>query len=556
MKKLKRIFSLMIAVVMVLAMGMTVSAATITVNDQDGKLTGHVFNAYQIFTGTQSENKGALGNVQWGIGIDSEEFIDNLSDNATVGSDFNAYVAGLDLEEGVDPTAAQVSAFIAKYESSTPGANAIAKVAHNSKQGDGTQIYPDGDDNAKNLATGYYLIVDETTVGAGDSLNASLLQLTTDITITPKMDTPDIEKKVLEDSYTSDDSYGKGYNDVSDYDIGDYVTFHLIADIPNMTYYDTYVFNIHDTLSKGLTYDANNAQVKIYLSDDKKVDTDLDKTVNSGYDFSGPTNVDESESSTAYAGGHTISWSFSDLKTVVGNTENANYLIIEYKARLNEDAKIGLPGNPNKVYLEYSNNPNGEGTGKTKEDQVIVFTYELDVTKVNASDLEDTLSGAKFRLYSDEDCTVEIPLVATSIENVTYYVPTSGTGADIVSGEDGLFRIRGLDDGTYYLKEIEAPKGFNLRENPFEIVINANTANGQNWNEVPATALTGLSVSTDDVPGTADKATGVAEITVTNNKGATLPETGGMGTRIFYAVGAVLMIGAAVILITRKRSAK
>ena len=119
----------------------------------------------------------------------------------------------------------------------------------------------------------------------------------------------------------------------------------------------------------------------------------------------------------------------------------------------------------------------------------------------------------------------------------------------LTSDEDGLFKITGLDDGDYKLREIKAPDGYNLLDGDLDVSINATTTNGQEWAGTPGDALT--HVGTDNDGG--NRETGIAYITIANNKGATLPETGGMGTTLFYIAGAVLVIGAAVLLVTRRR---
>ena len=132
----------------------------------------------------------------------------------------------------------------------------------------------------------------------------------------------------------------------------------------------------------------------------------------------------------------------------------------------------------------------------------------------------------------------------------------------ITSGTDGVFNISGLDDGTYYLREIKAPDGYNLLEDDLKIVITATTANGQTWNGDAATALTGLNVTTqlgDEeavAPVAGDTTDGAVAITVENNGGSTLPETGGIGTTIFYAAGALLVLCAGVLLFVKLRMRK
>ena len=124
----------------------------------------------------------------------------------------------------------------------------------------------------------------------------------------------------------------------------------------------------------------------------------------------------------------------------------------------------------------------------------------------------------------------------------------------LTSDENGLFNIAGLDDGTYFLREIQAPNGYNLLENDVKLVITATTANGQDWNGNAADALRGLTIAVNDgEPQPGNTETGIVEVTVENNRGATLPETGGMGTTLFYIIGGLLVVGAGILLVVRIR---
>ena len=248
--------------------------------------------------------------------------------------------------------------------------------------------------------------------------------------------------------------------------------------------------------------------------------------------------------------------------------------LVFYDAVLNENAEIGLPGNENSAYLEFSNNPNGEGTGRTEEDTVIVFTYELDGTKVDGANHETTLEDAQFVLLNGAKTRVACVANGKFVEwvepddikdgltgndtlkmgQLTKEDFINGGGLVITSGADGTFKIAGLDDGTYYLREIQAPNGYNLLENDVELVITADTANGQNWNGIAADALTGLTIAVNDgEPQPGNTETGIVNVTVENNQGATLPETGGMGTTLFYIIGGLLVVGAGILLVVRIR---
>lgn len=523
MKHARKLASLLLALVMVFALATTAFAATVTV-PSDGILKDHAFTAYQIFSGR--EEIGILSDVQWGSGIASDTFLAALKADTTYGSLFTNCT-----------TAADVAKVLGDNKTNTALANAVAKLAYANKTGNGTVLIS----GENTLADGYYLIVDTTeNVGEGGAYNTALLQVVGNINITVKTDAPTVEKKVKE---------GDSYGDVADCNIGDAVEFQLIGSVPDMSRYDTYKYIFHDTLSAGL--DApETSNVKVYLSADKVVDA-------SDAEVIGSFNITVS--------GQEITVSCADLKTVNG-IDNASYVIVKYSAVLNANAEIGLDGNTNTVKLEYSNKPDQSGsgdnnTGNTPEDKVIVFTYELDTTKVDGQNHDTKLKDAKFVLLNSD---------ATKVAKITngkfdgwQNLPTAGAdgkiaaeswAADTVltSGVDGLFKVTGLDEGTYRLREIVAPAGYNMLKGDITVVITATTS--QEWTDGQASsALTKLEVTADGTAGTGNTSTGIAAITVANNAGSTLPETGGMGTTIFYVLGSILVVAAVVLLVTKKR---
>ena len=251
---------------------------------------------------------------------------------------------------------------------------------------------------------------------------------------------------------------------------------------------------------------------------------------------------------------------------------NYDYIVIFYDAVLNANAEIGLPGNENTAYLEFSNNPNGDGTGRTEDDKVIVFTYELDGTKVDG-ETQAALQNAQFVLLNGAKS--EAAMVVDGKVTGWAKVATEAAAGDVqmpgtyeewverygdqnvilTSAADGTFKIAGLDDGTYFLREIQAPNGYNLLEGDVQLVITATTANGQDWNSGIATdALKGLTITVDNgAAQNGDLDTGIVNVTVENNRGATLPETGGMGTTLFYIIGGLLVVGAGILLVVRIR---
>lgn len=536
MKSTKKLLAFLLVAMMIVAMLPNALAATVTI-PSDGILSGHSFTAYQIFAGNESE--GALQNVVWGSGIDSDALLTALKADTTYGSFFSTCA-----------DAAAVAKVLTDNNTNGGLANAFAKLAHANKTGTGTALTVGTTD----LPGGYYLIVDTTNdVGEGGAYNASLLQVVGDIRIDVKTAAPSVEKKVLEDDkYNQDGGYGTGYNDVADYNIGEAVTFHLIGLVPDMSRYDTYKYIFHDTLSAGLT--LNEGIIKVYVASDK---AGTDKAeITTGWTRGTP------------AAGESFTVSFDDLKTVSGVTQG-KYIIVEYTATLNTGAVIGLDGNPNTVYLEYSNKPNQsaagdtDNTGKTPQDKVIVFTYQLNTTKVDGQNTDTKLKDAKFVLLNSD--ATKVAKISGGKFDGWQNLPTAGAGGVIAADSwasdsvltsaetTGLFSVTGLDAGTYNLREIAAPAGYNLLSQDVEVVITAGTENNQSWNGIPGEALKTLAVTANGTAGTGNPDAGIASITIANNKGNTLPETGGIGTTVFYVLGSILVIGAVVLLVSKKR---
>lgn len=542
---MKKLLGLLLAAVMVLAMGVPTFAAsgsyTLTIS---GASDGHTYEAYQIFAGDLSENEQTLSNVKWGDGVNGEALLAALKGTE---EEPTAYQTCM--------TAADVAKVLESYENNSSEMKAFADIAgqHLTKTTSGTASAYNEDSKSytiSGLAAGYYLVKDkDDSVPGTDAYTDFILKVVQNTTVTPKSDVPTVEKKVQEDDkYNQDGGYGNGYNDVADWNIGDAVPFKLIGTLPtNFADYDIYQYIFHDTLSDGL--DLNEGSIKVYYASDK-AGTDKTEIPLGKYEVEAPGTEGTDQCSFEVA--------FADLTSVEGVTAN-KYIIVEYTATLNKDAEIGLPGNPNKVYLEFSNNPNsgGEGdTGKTPEDKVIVFTYELDVTKVDGADADTKLEDAEFKLYDENGKYV----IVDADGKVIGWADNEAGGSTLKSDENGLFKVSGLDDGTYWLKETKAPDGYNLITDPIKIEIKATTVNDQDWTamEGPSDALTALeikvTVGSTTTSGTGNTETGIVATDIKNNKGATLPETGGMGTTIFYVLGAILVLGAGGLLIARRRT--
>lgn len=493
MKKAKKIVAAMMALVLTFAMGITVSAAPkgtfdVTIKDAD---KGHTYEAYQVFSGELSEDGKKLSNIKWGEGI-SEEGQKALGD----ATEYANKLSG----EGVSAEAE--AAVIGTYLTSP-----TASVSE-SAESDGKYTYV-----IKDLPAGYYLIKD-----ADNSLNGSesaytsyILQVVKDVEVEPKADVASVTKFVKD----ANDSTGEttDWQKSADYDAGDSVPFRLVATMPsNIDDYETYKLVFHDTLSAGLTYtDADAFTVNI----GDAVVEGFTKTVTVNDD--GTTSVD---------------FACDDIKAL-GSVTAGTTVAIEYSAVLNENSVIGAQGNPNEVYLEFSNDPNKSGkgentpTGTTPKDQAVVFTYKVVINKVDQD--SKPLAGAEFTLYK------MVNGVKTAVTTTT------------VSEDGTTFEFLRLDDGEYVLEETKTPDGYNsIPEVAFTVVADHGTT---------LDALTGTQTSegTTLVRFAENLAEGALATDVMNASGATLPSTGGAGTVAIYTIGIILVLGAAIFLITKKR---
>ena len=486
-----------------------------------GDNASHTYSIYQIFA-AEEVSGNTLRVITWGANVDGEGLLTALQS------------ATGDLQDlFTDCTnAADVAEVIADFDDDSVQAFAFADIVSEhlttaaGTVGEGVAL--EGQD------PGYYLVVDSN-VPSTDAHSKTILEVVgSNVTITPKSAVPTVEKKVSEESYTQDDGYGTGYNDVADWDIGDNVPFKLIGTMPErLADYDTYQYIFHDTLSNGLSY---NNDAKVYVVNDE-------------------TRTEVTTQFSIQSSGNSLTISCTDVTALTDVTVDANSeIVVEYTAKLDTDAEVGRPGNPNEVYLEFSNNPDGEGTGSTTVDKVIVFTYELDTLKIDG-DTDEELAGATFTL---QNAAGQYVIIDEETNIVTGWTTELSQASQLVSGEDGLFKVIGLDDGEYTLTETAPPNGYNMLRDPIVVTLTATTYNGQEWDGTDTSGLQNLAVtskvgSAEAVDGTASPGTGVAEITVENHTGSELPSTGGIGTTIFFAAGGVLVVGSGIALIAKKR---
>jgi fimbrial isopeptide formation D2 family protein/LPXTG-motif cell wall-anchored protein len=386
-----------------------------------------------------------------------------------------------------------------------------------------------GDSNEEavfNLPYGYYLIYTDF-AGAGSSLVAAHILTTSlpNVEVTLKADLPTLGKTVS-------DSAAGTYADHADQNIGDKVYFKLTSAVPNMNGYTSYTYTVYDTFSTGLTYDSNSVAVKVGAS---ILTLNTDYTVN--------YNATDREITITFDPDRFINLTFG------------NAIEITYSATLNENAKVAITdtdANTNEAYLEYSNDPyNSVSTDTTPKVKVNVYTFELDIFKYTLENISKVgLSEASFELRanSSNNLTVKRFLHTWLPVNPNFMVTADNNNAAdttgiLMSDEDGNIHVEGLDAGTYYLKEVIAPDGYNLLDDPTKIEIKPVYEDG---------ILKSYGVYVNDSVTAATDYT----VEVLNSTGVEFPESGGIGRTIFTIGGLVLMLGAALILIARRKTAQ
>lgn len=400
---------------------------------------------------------------------------------------------------------------------------------------------------------GYYLIVQTTAANdAGKTMSAVIVNTAGQegVTVSPKKDTVTVSKKVQENmdgvnNPASEDNWGTA----ADYNIGDYVKFQLTGSLPtDYADYTSYEYTFHDTADQGLTFVNDTTHpVKVYaVNDNNKVELKQDTLT--GYQVL-----------TSDINGETFNVKFADLKKAqaekTGDTVNitsSTQIVVEYYAQLNENAVLGSNGNQNKVYLQFSNNKYGEGTGKTEEHKVTVFTFKLEVTKYGKTDSDkEALNGAGFTLYK-----------ATKVNPADSDYAKVGDEVQHTNGN--VFDFTGLDSGYYKIVETTTPKGYNTID-PITFTVTAT----YNSADEPGT-LTDLTVTDVKVGGvasaeqtfTVNRGTGEAgtaqiKTDVVDIPGSKLPSTGGMGTVLLYVAGIAVFVlaGATLVMALRRRNA-
>lgn len=603
MKRIKKIASLLLAMMMVLSMGLTAFAAELPgdgTTTESGETTGsdettaptaepttepgetadpttapdatsgpttdatpsptpvtHTYEIYQIFTGDYAEvdGKGILSNIVWGA-----------NGTGTVGDKVDkATLDALEAVAGTDKTDTDRLEVIKGY------ANLDSKP------------FLSGEDTTySDVPAGYYLIKDKDGSLNGTNEAYTLYVATVvnnKLTITPKTGIPTPDKKIVE---------GNDKVSTNEASIGDEVNYEITGTMPsNIDAYKTYYYMFTDTLSKGLTYKENSIKVTV---------NGVDVT---SYFYKGVGTDNETTGTTIEVGILDLKALslLKDPKPVVGPITAETKVVLTYTATLNENAVIAGDGNPNDVKLSYSNNPNNSGNGSTEPPEnpnkptpthptgespkieVVTYTTELTILKTDEDNkflpgVEFTLTGngvnivlvteetftkaadgeywklkdgtytttAPTKIDDETDNTADYDSVDTKYTKTTTVVAKGGKGetkTDVVGTvqADGTVTFKGLGAGEYTITETKTLPGYNTIEPiNFKLTFDAATKTFVSDNE-------SVTVGEDNMLDTS----------IVNQKGSLLPSTGGIGTTIFYVVGAILVIGAGILLVAKKR---
>lgn len=564
MKHLHKFASVLLALVMAFSLMAPAFATETTSNlsPVEGPQTitisnatvGHTYTAYQVFKGdldaaiqtpTDLRNP-VLSNIDWG----------DHADSAAILAAIVAYENHETLFPGItaSSSAADVAAVLTE-DNAVDFSQAIAstlKTSNLSATATGETV------KIENVPIGYYLIKDtaaDDATGTAQAVSLYMLQVVGPTEVVSKVGTPTPDKTVkdVNDSTTDDPTWSH----TADHDIGDVIEYELKATLPkNIESYKSYKLVFTDEMSAGLTLvnkDSVTGQI-IYLTDVDMISNNLVVKVD-GQEI---TSGFEAAYVMGEEGKTTLTVTFDNVMAATVGASSESVITIGYKALLNENAAVK---NENSLTLTYPRNPNTDGdgepeTGTTPPVIAVVFTFKTIINKVQPDPEDPTknisLAGAKFELDKWNP-------TGGDNENGAWEKIEDAT----ISENDTRFTFNGLDDGLYRLRETVTPAGFNSIPNVYFKVEAKHSDKANGLEEGVLDELTVTQVKEDGSPlgegetiilnFTPNKDEGSASTDVVNRSGAQLPETGGIGTTIFYVVGGLLTVGAVVLLVTKKR---
>lgn len=529
----------------------TTNSITINKNTENGDVK---YKAYQIFKAdvVDKDGKRVASNVDWANGL--SETVKNGIIAAIKSADKGGELPG-------DPSAQDVADWMAtnlQDASQVVNNGDLLDTIANLVKGT-TPVTPKGASTAAFAAdisvsfdnSGYYLfLTDDDSIGTADSYSGKKQTGTSPIfavvggsavEVTEKTGIPTVTKKI------KDDKPDSVWADKADSQMGQKVHYQLkgtVAD--NVATFGTYYYEFHDELSAGLTADAGSVKVTVYADDNDTHGTEIKLPADAvSYNQDGTNNL--------------LTIKFSNLKAVTAEGTNApveitasSKVVVTYTASLDSSkvVKVGGDGNPNSVKLIYSNNPMGNGKGESVPDTVRDYTYALKLVKEDAADEKNKLDGVKFTIQATDPDDASSKNMYVNDQGILVDTPF-----DLETKNGGIIEVKGLDAGTYTVKETHTLGGYNtLPDFTFKI----STAEGD-LAKPEGESSNKLTVSvTKDTSSLVKEATvngGVVNLTVQNKKGSNLPLTGLNGvTFTWIAGGAVLCIGVAHLIRSRKQA--
>lgn len=534
MKRMKKLVTLLLSLVMLCAFAMPAMAAEPTYSITITGAKGHTYTAYQIFSGVYFQDNGEnstetgkeyLSDVQWGDAIDVDTFLPALRASTIIGTDFT------------DKTSAEDVAYVLQeYGDKSKELDEFARIVgnHLKTAAAGKKSTVVGENmkaTIDDLFAGYYFVKDTGTIGDGEIATKFLVKVVGNASVTVKAQAPEFEKKVVNGSADK----GTSVN------IGDKVTFQLTAKVPDMASFEKYTFTMHDTLSKGL--DFNKESVKVTVNG-RPIANATDS--NDKYTLTYPTATGSSDT-------FTIAFTETQLKGLVNHTDGTTpfgaTIVVEYTATLNKNALL-KDVETNKAYLKYTNNPGSDSTGtkKTPETPAYVYDFDIEIAKYDgtngdtAADKEKKLECATFILYKVEgegSAAKKLYYVQDTTTKAVTWTETEAGATKFTTDKNGKATFQGIAAGTYYLHETQSPDGYNSLKKDPEVEIKATYGKDGKLESSSATST--------------DNGQYIQIQSISNKAGAVLPSTGGIGTTIFYVLGSILVLGAAVLLIVKKR---